>query len=217
MFIFRASPLGCSGGQLSFFVGQTKTPVPKELTNHMPETTPDDPFASIRAAKTNGANYDLDTDDIISRLEKWKSLCNFRVTGAGFDTVDIEFDTLPEDMDAFSRDMYEFCPDLVDQGTGCLHEMIELAEETGEDLDPKMQELIKGVDFEDEDYGVEILKREIQRDKRVKLWWDLIRWPTKRRSEQPPRAVSLSGPGDLSVGLVSNGRFRAAVAGLVVR
>lgn len=138
----------------------------------MPETAPDDSFASIRAAKTNGANYELETDDIISRLKKWKSLCNLRVTGAGSDTVDIEFDTLPEDMDAFARDLYEFCPDLVDQGTGCLHEMIEMAEETGEDLDPKMQELIKGVDFEDEDYGVEILKREIQRDKRVKLWWD---------------------------------------------
>lgn len=138
----------------------------------MPKTQPSDSFESIRAAQTNGANYDLDTDDIISRLEKWKTHCEFRVTSAGFDNIEIEFISLPEDMNAFARDLYEFCPDLVDQGTGCLHEMIELAEETGEDIDSKIQELIEGIDFEDEDYGVEILKREVQRDKRVQLWWD---------------------------------------------
>jgi hypothetical protein len=33
-------------------------------------------------------------------------------------------------------------------------------------------ELIEGVDFEDENYGVEILKRELQRDQKVDLWWD---------------------------------------------
>jgi hypothetical protein len=80
--------------------------------------------------------------------------------------------TLPKDMDAFVRDLYEFCPDLVDQGTGCVHEMVEMMEETGEELEPEMKELIKGVDFSDENYGLEILKREIQRTPRVTLWWD---------------------------------------------
>jgi len=35
-----------------------------------------------------------------------------------------------------------------------------------------MQKLIEGVDFGDESYGLEILKREIQREMSVKLWWD---------------------------------------------
>jgi hypothetical protein len=131
-----------------------------------------DPFAAIRQAGTGAPNFDLDTDAIIERLTRWQSVCSFSVVGAEGDTVDIEFATLPKDMDTFVRDLYEFCPDLVDQGTGCVHEMIEMMEETGEELAPEMKKLIEGVDFTDENYGLEILKREIQQKKNVQLWWD---------------------------------------------
>lgn len=131
-----------------------------------------DPFAAIRKAGTGGPNYDLDTNAIVERMTKWQSLCSFTVTTAEGDSVDIEFATLPKDMDAFARDVYDFCPDLVDQGTGCVHEMVGMMEETGEELPPEMKKLIEGVDFEDEDYGLEILKREIQQKKSLKLWWD---------------------------------------------
>ena len=126
----------------------------------MPKNPTTDPFDEIRKAGTNGANYDLDTDAIIERLTKWQSLCSFTAANAKGDAVDITFTTLPKDMDAFVRDLYEFCPDLVDQGTGYVHEMVEMMEETGEELEPEMKELIKGVDFSDENYGLEILKRE---------------------------------------------------------
>jgi hypothetical protein len=131
-----------------------------------------DQYEQIRKANTDGMNYDLDTEAIVTRLRHWESLCKFRVTGAGHDTVDVEFETLPKDMDAFIRDLYDFCPDLVDQGTGCMHEMVEMMEETGEELEPEMKKLIEGVDFEDENYGLEILKRALQQNKSVKLWWD---------------------------------------------
>jgi hypothetical protein len=77
-----------------------------------------DSFAAVRQAGTGAPNFDLDTDAIIEHLTQWQSLCSFRVTGAGHDTVDLKFDTFPKDMEAFFRDLYEFCPDLVDQGTG---------------------------------------------------------------------------------------------------
>jgi hypothetical protein len=131
-----------------------------------------DPFALIREAETSAGNYDLDTEDIINRLKQWQSLCSFTIKSAGHDRVDIEFTMLPADMDAFAQDLYDFCPDLVDQGTGCVHEMIEAMEEMGEELSPRMQKLIEGVDFEDENYGVEILKREVQEGMSVQLWWD---------------------------------------------
>ena len=47
-----------------------------------------------------------------------------------------------------------------------------MMEESGEELTPEMKKLIKGVNFEDEDYGLEILKRELRQKKGVKLWWD---------------------------------------------
>lgn len=131
-----------------------------------------DPFALIRAANTSAPNFDLDTDAIIARLEQWQTLCSLTVTAATHDSADIEFTTLPADMDAFVRDLYDFCPDLVDQGTGCVHEMVEMLEETGEELSPHMAALIEGIDLSDENYGLEILKRELQAKNSVKLWWD---------------------------------------------
>lgn len=131
-----------------------------------------DPFEEIRRAGTAGPNYDLDNDAVIQRLTQWQSLCSFTVSNAEPDAADITFITLPKDMDAFVRDLYDFCPDLVDQGTGCVHEMLEMMEETGEEITQEMKELIDGVDFEDENYGLEILKREILKKKKVSLWWD---------------------------------------------
>lgn len=127
-----------------------------------------DQFDLIREAETDAANYDLDTDAIIARLQQWQKLCQFQVVSADYDTVEIKFDTLPADMDAFVKELYEFCPDLMDQGTGCVAEMIEEMDE----VPPQLQKLIEGVDFEDENYGLEILKREIQQQMGVSLWWD---------------------------------------------
>jgi len=133
---------------------------------------PTDALAAVRQAGTNAANFDLDNAAILAELTRWQSLCSFTVKSAGDDNVDIAFDTLPEDMDAFVRELYAFCPDLVDQGTGCVHEMVEAMQEAGEDLTPEMEELIEGVDFSDDNYGLEILKREIRKAGGVKLWWD---------------------------------------------
>ena len=127
-----------------------------------------DHFDIIREAETSAPNFEMDTAAIIARLKQWQALCKLRIVSAGPDTVDIKFDTLPADMDAFVRDVYDFCPDLVDQGTGCVAEMIEAMDE----ITPAMQKLIEGVDFEDEDYGLEILKREIQLKNDLSLWWD---------------------------------------------
>ncbi|HEX3626931.1 MAG TPA: DUF4253 domain-containing protein [Verrucomicrobiae bacterium] len=137
----------------------------------MNSTNPD-PFASIRSAQTGAPNFGMDTNDIVDRLIEWQKLCSFEITGAERDTVEIKFNTLPQDMDGFVAGLYEFCPDLVDQGTGCVQEMIEAMEESGEEIPSAMQKLIEGVNFEDENYGLEILKREIQAKKALTLWWD---------------------------------------------
>ena len=131
-----------------------------------------DPLATVRQAGTSAPNYDIDNDAIVDRLTAWQSLCSFEIKAAAGDSIDIQFKTLPRDMDAFVRDLYEFCPDLVDQGTGCVQEMVEAMEEMGEDISPEMHKLIEGIDFSDENYGLEILKRELEARKNVKLWWD---------------------------------------------
>ncbi len=131
-----------------------------------------DGFEAIRKAGTAAPNFELTTEAIVKHLAGWRALCAFRVMKAGGDRIDIEFETLPADMDAFVKDLYAFCPDLVDQGTGCVHEMVEAMEEMGEELSPEMKQLIEGVDFGEENYGLTILKRELERGRKIMLWWD---------------------------------------------
>ena len=138
----------------------------------MTANTTNDPFAAIRQAETSAPNFDLDNAEIIDHLKQWQSLCSYVVKEAEGDRIEIEFTTLPKDMDAFARDLYDFCPDVVDQGTGCVHEMLESMEEIGEEIDPDMAKLIEGVDFNDENYGLEILKRQVAQNKAISLWWD---------------------------------------------
>ena len=138
----------------------------------MTTNTTNDPFAAIREAETSAPNFDIDNAEIIDHLKQWQSLCSFVVKEAVGDRIEIEFTTLPNDMDAFARDLYDFCPDVVDQGTGCVHEMLESMEEIGEEIDPDMAKLIEGVDFNDENYGLEILKRQVVQNKAISLWWD---------------------------------------------
>jgi hypothetical protein len=127
-----------------------------------------DPFRAVRKAKTSAPNYDLDTDAIIAKLQAWSTLCQFRVTSAKDDALELEFDTLPTDLDAFIQDLYAFCPDIVDQGTACVPDMVESMDEIPDDL----QEMIEGLDLEDENIGFTILKRELERNQAAALWWD---------------------------------------------
>ena len=138
----------------------------------MTDSPSSEPFATILAQGTTGANYDVFTEDIVGRLTRWQSLCALTVTDATPSTVTIRFTSLPADMHAFVRDVYEFCPDVVDQGTGCLHEMVEMCEETGQEIPAHFADLIDGIDFDDDDYGLEVLKRQIERDNTIRLWWD---------------------------------------------
>jgi Domain of unknown function (DUF4253) len=136
----------------------------------MPSSNENNSFIPLREARTCAPNYSLDTEAIIERLEKWQSACEFTITSAEPDAVDIQFATLPKDMDTFVRDIYDLCPDIVDQGTGCIREMVE--EIATEEITSEMRRLIEGVNFEDEDYGLEILKRTLEETKKLTLWWD---------------------------------------------
>lgn len=121
----------------------------------------------IEAAGTSAGNYDMDFAAIRDRIQSWSDRCTFRILSADRASVKIGFESLPDDMDAFVAELYAFCPDLVTQGTGCVAEMVEAGE-----VPPNIEGLIEGVDFSDENYGLEILKRFIVRDRQVKLWWD---------------------------------------------
>jgi hypothetical protein len=131
-----------------------------------------DKFAELRKKDTNEANYELDTEDVIERLQKWDAAYGVELSDVGHDRVAVKFKKLPADVGALAAEAYEFCPDVIDQHFGCFAEMIEAMEEMGEEAPEGLSDLVEGVDLEDENYGLELLKRSLEQTKAVALWWD---------------------------------------------
>jgi len=77
-----------------------------------------DPFAVVRLVGTNGANYGIDSDSIITWLKTLQRDQPFILTGVGFDWLEGRFTTPLADADGLARRFNAFCPDIVTQGTG---------------------------------------------------------------------------------------------------
>jgi hypothetical protein len=78
------------------------------------------PLDIVRAARTDAANYDLDTEQLVHRLAAWDRAWGIDVIQAQTDTLELALRRLPDDMAAFTRDVYALCPDAVEQGAGSL-------------------------------------------------------------------------------------------------
>ncbi|MEM6264664.1 MAG: DUF4253 domain-containing protein [Bacteroidota bacterium] len=72
----------------------------------------------LRYRRTNGINFDLENEDIVSKISAWNAQFGLTVTGCGRDWVELQFMQLPKDLDEFASEVYDFCPDIVDQGVG---------------------------------------------------------------------------------------------------
>ena len=88
-----------------------------------------DQFDALRMMGTNGANYDISTEDLISQLKEWQKICSFTIDGAGEDWMSADFIKKPADMKAFAQEVYDFCPDVVDQGAGDADKLAQQMEE----------------------------------------------------------------------------------------
>lgn len=131
-----------------------------------------DKYQALRDEGTNGANYDLDTEDIIAHLREWDAIYGIQLSEVTDSTVLVQFDRLPDDVTSLATDIYAFCPDTIDQHFGCFAEMIEWSEQTEADVPAEILELVEGIDLDDDDYGMELLKRSLLNNKSVGLWWD---------------------------------------------
>lgn len=126
----------------------------------------------IKQLGTNGDNYDISNEDILSKIQNWDESLDIEILEVTQDAVTIHFKSLPADVKGFAQELYEFCPDIIDQHFGCFGEMLEAMEETGEELPEALQNLLEGIDLSSENYGLELLEKVLQTDGRVPFWWD---------------------------------------------
>lgn len=82
-------------------------------------------FDILRHARSDAVNYDLETEDLVSRLQKYDRDAGIDIVQAETDTVDFKLHRLPDNLEAFAEDLYDFCPDLVDQGCGSVSALVE--------------------------------------------------------------------------------------------
>jgi hypothetical protein len=127
-------------------------------------------FQELYEKHTNGINCDLDTDDIVQRLEQWDALYSIEISDVEDDALVVRFASLPDDLTEFAKEIYEFCPDTIDQHFGCMDDMVGFIGD-GE-LPPDLAELLEGINFEDEDFGELLLQRSLKSTKELMLWWD---------------------------------------------
>lgn len=88
-------------------------------------------FDILRLAQTDGANFDLETEDIVAKLAEYDRAHGIDIWHAETDTVEFHLLRAPADLAAFAADVYEFCPDIVDQGVGSVEALAEAIEALG--------------------------------------------------------------------------------------
>lgn len=85
----------------------------------------DDQFDILRFMATNGCNYDIETVDVIAKLQEWHNKYPLEIVGAALDWVEARFIGATPDYNTFAQEVYEFCTDIVDQGTETVEALAE--------------------------------------------------------------------------------------------
>jgi hypothetical protein len=83
-----------------------------------------DHYDIIRVQKTADRGKNLTTGMIIDRLKQWEQICRFTITGADSYWIQAQFIEKPLDMEEFSREVTDFCPELLNDGTGKIEDII---------------------------------------------------------------------------------------------
>lgn len=80
-------------------------------------------FDILRVARSDAVNFDMDTEQLIQKLQQYDQQVGIDIFHAETDTIEAMLLRTPENMQAFTEDVYEFCPDIVDQGVGSVEEL----------------------------------------------------------------------------------------------
>ena len=143
--------------------GAERSAIPKSALNDGPKAK----FIDLYRQYTNGSNYDLSTEAIIRKLQRWDKEHGVAVLDVASDRLTVQFERLPEDLGKLAKDIAKFCPDALDGFTALAEQSENL-----DDLPPDMQELLQGLATNDKQFGLKALQRWLQTHKAVQLWWD---------------------------------------------
>lgn len=82
-----------------------------------------DKYEILRETATDGINYDIDNDSVISIIKSFDAKYELSLAGCGLDWCLFYIDKNPSDWNVMAEEVYEVCPDVVDQGTGTVEDL----------------------------------------------------------------------------------------------
>lgn len=75
-------------------------------------------YEVLKSIQTDGANYEIDTDSLVSIIKSFDSKYSLELVGASGDWCEFKINKEPADWLILAREAYMVCPDIVDQGAG---------------------------------------------------------------------------------------------------
>lgn len=76
-----------------------------------------DQFAVLKYRQTDGINYDIDNDSLITLVRGFHRKYDLKLIGAGLDWCEFIIQNEPKNWLELAKEVYKVCPDVVDQGT----------------------------------------------------------------------------------------------------
>jgi hypothetical protein len=84
-----------------------------------------DKYEILSQIKTDGINYDIDNDSLISLIKVFDAKYSLSLVGASGDWCEFKIEKEPTDWLELANETYAICPDIVDQGTGSVEALAE--------------------------------------------------------------------------------------------
>lgn len=82
-----------------------------------------DPYRILRYMETDGINYDITNDSLITVIKDLDKKYQLELIGASGDYCEFIIHRPPADWNQLAKEVYAICPDTVEQGVGSVEEL----------------------------------------------------------------------------------------------
>jgi hypothetical protein len=89
-----------------------------------------DKFSILKQIATDGINYDITNDSLISIIKNFDKKYSLELIGASGDWCEFIIHNEPKNWIEFAKEAYKVCPDIVEQGAGTIQALAEEMKKT---------------------------------------------------------------------------------------
>jgi hypothetical protein len=82
-------------------------------------------YRILHQVQTDGINFDINNDSLLSIVQQFDSRYSLRLIGAGGDWCEFDIQQPPANWMQIANEAYLVCPDIVEQGTGSVEKLAE--------------------------------------------------------------------------------------------